>query len=90
MKVETAIEAANAAGLASKTTLAGSATAGVGWVASSAFFGWAGIVIAALGLLVNLYYRRKEHQLKLRDEHRKEAEHQARMQAITAKCEAQP
>lgn len=62
----------------------------MGWVASSAFFGWAGIVIAVLGLLVNLYYRRKEHQLKVRDEQRKEAEHHARMLAIAAKCEVLP
>lgn len=82
MKVETAIEAANAAAIGSKTTLAGSATAGVGWATSSAFFGWVGVIIALLGLGVNYYFRRKEHELRLRDDARKEAEHLARMQAI--------
>ncbi|QTX22151.1 holin [Comamonas aquatica] len=87
MKVETAIEAANAAAVGSKTTLAGSATAGVGWATSSAFFGWVGVIIALLGLGVNYYFRRKEHELRLRDDARKEAEHLARMQAIQGGCD---
>jgi hypothetical protein len=87
MKVETAIEAANAAAIGSKTTLAGSARAGVGWATSSAFFGWVGVIIALLGLGVNYYFRRKEHELRLRDDARKEAEHLARMQAIQGGCD---
>ena len=87
MKVETAIEAANAAAVGSKTTLAGSATAGLGWATSSAFFGWVGVIIALLGLGVNYYFRRKEHELRLRDDARKEAEHLARMQAIQGGCD---
>ena len=87
MKVETAIEAANAAAIGSKTTLAGSATAGLGWATSSAFFGWVGVIIALLGLGVNYYFRRKEHELRLRDDARKEAEHLARMQAIQGGCD---
>ena len=87
MKVETAIEAANAAAIGSKTTLAGSATAGVGWATSSAFFGWVGVIIALLGLGVNYYFRRKEHELRLRDDARKEAEHLARMQTIQGGCD---
>jgi heme exporter protein D len=87
MKVETAIEAANAAAIGSKTTLAGSATAGVGWATSSAFFGWVGVIIALLGLGVNYYFRCKEHELRLRDDARKEAEHLARMQAIQGGCD---
>ena len=87
MKVETAIEAANAAAIGSKTTLAGSATAGVGWATSSAFFGWVGVIIALLGLGVTYYFRRKEHELRLRDDARKEAEHLARMQAIQGGCD---
>lgn len=87
MKVETTIEAANAAAIGSKTTLAGSATAGVGWATSSAFFGWVGVIIALLGLGVNYYFRRKEHELRLRDDARKQAEHLARMQAIQDGCD---
>jgi len=87
MKVESAIEAANAAAVGSKTTLAGSATAGYGWATSSAFFGWVGIVIALLGLGVNYYFRRKEHELRLRDDARSEQEHQARMRAIQGGCD---
>lgn len=87
MKVETAIEAANAAAVGSKTTLAGSATAGLGWATSSAFFGWVGVIIALLGLGVNYYFRRKEHELRLRDDARKEAEHLALMQAIQGGCD---
>ncbi|WP_284335448.1 holin [Comamonas sp. NoAH] len=86
MKVETAIEAANVAAVGSKTTLAGSATAGFGWLTSSAFFGWAGFVIALMGLGVNYYFRRKEHELRLRDDARSEQEHQARMRAIESGC----
>ena len=73
--------------IGSKTTLAGSATAGVGWATSSAFFGWVGVIIALLGLGVNYYFRRKEHELRLRDDARKEAEHLARMQAIQGGCD---
>lgn len=94
MKIETTIESAQAAGIASKTTLAGSGVAGLGWLTSSAFFGWFGVIIALLGLGVNYYFRRKEHEfrrqeheLRLRDDARKEAEHLARMQAIQGGCD---
>ncbi|MBB2775714.1 UNVERIFIED_ORG: heme exporter protein D [Comamonas terrigena] len=59
----------------------------MGWATSSAFFGWVGVIIALLGLGVNYYFRRKEHELRLRDDARKEAEHLARMQAIQGGCD---
>jgi len=46
-----------------------------------------GVIIALLGLGVNYYFRRKEHELRLRDDARKEAEHLARMQAIQGGCD---
>lgn len=89
MKVESAIEAANAAGVAGKVTVAGAGTSGLSFFLSNQFFGLVGAVVAVLGFIVSVYYRRKEYKFKLADEERKqaeerrkEAEHQLRMQQI--------
>lgn len=86
MKVESAIEAANASAVASKITAAGAGTSGVSFYLSSQFFRLVGAVVAVLGFVVSVYYRRKEYkfkgadeQRKQADERRKEAEHQLRM-----------
>ena len=89
MKVESAIEAAHASGLAGKITVAGAGTSGLSFFLSNQFFGLIGAIVAVLGFLVSVYYRRKEYKFKLADEsrkeaeeRRKEAEHQLRMQQI--------
>lgn len=47
------------ASVASKATGTGSAVTVVGWLTSSDFGMWAGIVIGVGGLIINWYYRRK-------------------------------
>lgn len=82
MKVESAIEAANASAVAGKITFAGAGTSGVSFFLSNQFFGLIGMLVAVLGFLVSVYFRRKEYKFKEADERRKEAEHQMRMQQI--------
>jgi hypothetical protein len=53
-----AIEASVAA-VASKSTYAGAGSAALGWFLSNEFAVVFGIVVAAVGLLVNWYYKRK-------------------------------
>lgn len=88
MKVESAIEAANAAGVAGKITVAGAGTSGVSFFLSNQFFGFVGAAVAVLGFLVSSYYRRKEYQFKLADERRKQEEHEARMRQLQGGCDA--
>lgn len=47
------------AAAADKATWTGSAGSVLGWMTSSAFGMWAGIVIGVLGLVVNWYFKRK-------------------------------
>lgn len=70
MKVET-IETLAMAG--NRATGAGASMGLYGWLASSEFVGLAGVAIALLGMLVNMYYRRKadmraHHEYLLRTE----------------------
>lgn len=69
MKIET-IEGLAKAG--NGTTLAGAAMGGVGAFLASNLIGVAGIVVALLGVWVNLHYRSKANK-------RHELEHQLRM-----------
>lgn len=94
MKVDTAIEAANAAGVAGKVTVVGAGTSGVSFFLSNQFFGFVGAAVAVLGFLVSSYYRRKEYQFKLADERRKQAEerrkeeeHALRMLQLQSRCD---
>lgn len=57
-QVREAIEA-SVASLASKATGTGSAVTVVGWLTSSNFGMWMGILIGVAGLLVNWHYKRK-------------------------------
>ena len=50
---------ASVSAAASKATGAGSAVTVVGWLTSSNFGMWAGIVIGVAGLIVNSYFKHK-------------------------------
>lgn len=60
-----------------KATIAGIAFTGIGSFTSSLFFGYAGTLFAAVGLLITWYYKRRDDKRKEADDRRKEAEHQA-------------
>ena len=64
------------ASLGSKTTWAGVATTGAGWLMSNAFFGWLGFFVAIIGLMITLHYKRKEDR-------RREVEHQALLRMLS-------
>lgn len=74
MRVEdVAIQAAN------RTTEAGAVTGVVGWLASVNWIGWAGVLIALIGMLANLYYQRRRDR-------REQAEAEARIKALREQC----
>lgn len=66
---------ATLAAAGSKATYAGGAATVGGWLLSSEGAAFCGIVIAALGLAVNFYFKRREDK-------RLQAEHEARMGEI--------
>lgn len=68
------IDAAIAAA-ASKATYAGTGFSFYSWLTSSEGGVVVGIVIAVIGLLINIYFKRREDQ-------RQQTEHEARMRAI--------
>lgn len=65
---------------ASRTTDAGAVTGVVGWAAQVNWIGWAGVLVAVVGLLANLYYQRRRDR-------REQAESEARMAALRERCE---
>ena len=73
MKSETvdAIDATMAA-VGTKATYTGVGVSGLGWFLSNEFFGLAGILIGAAGLLITWYYKHKANK-------RHEREHELRM-----------
>ncbi len=66
---DVAIQAAN------RTTETGAVTGVVGWAAQVNWIGWAGFLVAVVGLLANLYYQRRRDR-------REQAESEARMAAL--------
>jgi hypothetical protein len=90
-KTDTAVEAAVAAGVGQKTSVAGAGLGVVGgWVFTSDHAALAGVVIALVGLLINAYYRRVEAGFKREENERQRQEHEARMAAIKSRCELTP
>lgn len=70
MKNET-IDATMAA-IGTKATYTGAGVSGLGWFLSNEFFGLAGVIIGAVGLLITWYYKHKadvrhtrEHDLRV-------------------------
>ena len=64
------------ASLGSKTTLAGVATTGAGWLMSNMFFSWLGFFVAIVGLMITVHYKRKEDR-------RREVEHKALLRMLS-------
>jgi hypothetical protein len=59
MQNEITLEATMAA-FGQKTTIAGAGTTGAAWLLSNEGLGFLGLVVAVAGLLVNVYFKRKE------------------------------
>jgi hypothetical protein len=74
MQTEQTMDAIGAA-ISTKTAYTGAGVSGIGWVFSSEFGVMAGVIIGVLGLLTNLYFRRKQDR---REQH----EYEARMRAM--------
>lgn len=66
------------AALGSKATFAGAGASFLGWFFSSQFSVLAGVVIGALGLLLNFYFRRRQDA-------REQQEHEARMRKLVTR-----
>ncbi len=66
--------------IANRTTEAGALTGVVGWLSQINWIGWAGVLIAACGLVANLIYQRRRDR-------REKALHAARMAALRERCD---
>ena len=66
-----AIDAA-AAGIGSKAMYGGAAASWLGWFLSNEFFGLVGVLVAVIGLYVNIHFKHKANE-------RAEREHKLRM-----------
>lgn len=77
--------------VANRTTEVGAATGVVGWMTQVNWVGWAGVLIALIGLGSNIYFQRRRDkreraESQARDKREQEA-HRARMDAIKARCD---
>jgi hypothetical protein len=66
------------AAIGSKATYTGAGATFVGWILSSQFGVLAGVLIGALGLLLNFYFRRRQDA-------REQQEHEARMRKLVTR-----
>jgi hypothetical protein len=75
---------------ANKGMLAGGAVGLYGWLSQINWIGISGVVIALLGLLINLYFQlrrdRRETEEKAANARREDAESAARIKALMDKC----
>ncbi|MBP5058489.1 holin [Pseudomonas chlororaphis] len=67
------------ASVANKGMLVGGAAGMVGWLSQVNWIGAAGVGVAVLGLLINLFFQ-------IRKDRREHAESQARLQALRDQC----
>lgn len=81
-KVESADAAAAVASKALAGTLGGAATLSWGGWTSNDIAMLTGAVVAVLGLLVQVHYKRKEHMLRLKEHDMLRLEHEARMSEL--------
>ena len=70
------------AGAGSKTSIAGAAVGGIGAFLASNFIGIAGVVVALLGVLINMHYRRKADKRHAADAALKTQERMLRMEIM--------
>lgn len=78
-KTELAMEVVGVS-VANKATVAGAVTGALGWVAQINWIGLAGVIIAVLGLLTNVYFQHRRDR-------RETAESAARIAAMRERCE---
>ena len=67
------------ASVANKGMLVGGAAGMVGWLSQVNWIGIAGVAVAVVGLLINLFFQ-------VRKDRREHAESQARLQALRDQC----
>ena len=76
---------------ANRTTETGAGIGVLGWLASDNWIGWAGVLIALVGLLANLYYQRRRDgrdlEFKRRQEAREQELHDVQMAAYRERGE---
>ena len=68
------------ASVANKGMLVGGAAGMVGWLSQVNWIGIAGVAVAVVGLLINLFFQ-------VRKDRREAAESQARIQALREQCQ---
>ena len=78
-RAEIALEVVGAS-VANKTTVAGAVAGALGWMAQVNWLGLAGVLIALLGLLANIYFQHRRDK-------REAAESLARIAALREQCE---
>lgn len=80
-----AIEA-SAATLTSKVTVTSGSASFFGFVAKVDVIAWGGLAIAALGLLIQLYFAIQKNKREKRDAELREIEHKQRMANLRGEC----
>ncbi|MBJ9984418.1 holin [Acinetobacter sp. S40] len=80
-----AIEA-SAATLTSKVTVTSGSASFLGFVAKVDVIAWGGLAIAALGLLIQLYFAIQKNKREKRDAELREIEHEQRMANLKGEC----
>lgn len=80
-----AIEASSAT-LASKVTVTSGGASFLGFAAKVDVIAWGGLAIAALGLLIQLYFAIAKNKREKRDAELREIEHKQRMDNLREEC----
>lgn len=85
MSEQSVIEA-SAATLTSKVTVTSGVASFSGFVAKVDIIAWGGLAIAALGLLIQLYFAIAKNKREKRDAELREIEHKQRMANLRGEC----